>query len=100
MATNDVRALRVANFVLVYKERYDHDEDYETSLSDLITDLFHFAVLHDVDWNRVLERSLMHLRAELAEREDPPYIAGTGILPASYYEGEALFAELEQENGD
>jgi hypothetical protein len=62
----DTRAIWVADTLLRYAERVGDNEEIDTALVDLLTDLQHLATALDVDFQTTLAEATMHYEAEVA----------------------------------
>lgn len=70
--TNAARAQIAARALGTYQaEAYDHPEyaEEETSISDLICDLRHWADCNSISWQRALDRAAAHYQSEKKEDE-------------------------------
>jgi hypothetical protein len=75
MAINSERSDRAYQIMLIYAQKTNFndmlssEDNMETLISDLITDLRHMGGDYAVDFQKVFDRSEMHFTEELAGRE-------------------------------
>lgn len=67
--TNDDRSGRAADLLLIYSQRHDKGEDEETTFTDLLADLMHYADTYAIEWDGAVSRARMHYVAEVCEQE-------------------------------
>lgn len=71
--TNQKRAERTFRTMLVYTQYVGNDEgDHESTLTDLLTDLIHFAEAYNLDIDSLLERAWDHYEFEKQEAQESP----------------------------
>ncbi|WP_174186478.1 hypothetical protein [Nocardia barduliensis] len=62
----DTRAIWAADTLLRYAERVGDDQEIDSALVDLLTDLQHLTTAFGADFQGILDRATMHYEAEEA----------------------------------